>query len=129
MARTHDLPRLVRGAHPAAGCRGAPFSHGPGVKTFIVMENNGSPTSVSYSYNPANTDIDLFGLDPYPIRPEFTGGANYAVIGDAVTAAEAEGISQSHIVPVYQEFGPIWMWSLFYISLGSRPAKNRSHFI
>jgi serralysin len=101
----------------------------PGVKTSIVMENNGSPTSVSYSYNPANTDIDLFGLDPYPIQPEFTGGANYAVIGDAITAAEAEGISQSHIVPVYQEFGPIWMGSLFYISLRSRPAKNRLHFI
>ena len=77
----------------------------PGAKTFIVLENNGSPTSVSYAFNPANTDVDLFGLDPYPIRPEFAGGADYSVIGDAVNAAEAEGIPQSAIVPVYQTFG------------------------
>jgi len=43
----------------------------PGVKTFITLENNGTPTNPSYSFKPANTDIDLFGLDPYPIRPQF----------------------------------------------------------
>ena len=88
----------------------------PGAKTFIVLENNGSPTSVSYAFNPANTDVDLFGLDPYPIRPEFAGGADYSVIGDAVNAAEAQGIPQSAIVPVYQTFGatsgPYASWTL-----------------
>jgi hypothetical protein len=77
----------------------------PGAKTFIVLENNGSPTNPSYSFNPANTDIDLFGVDPYPIRPQFTNGVDYSVIGDAVAAAEAEGIPQSALVPVYQAFG------------------------
>jgi len=77
----------------------------PGAKTFIVLENNGTPTSPSYSFNPANTDVDLFGIDPYPVRPQFTNGVNYSVIGDAVNAAEAEGIPQSALVPVYQAFG------------------------
>ncbi|MEO9190830.1 MAG: hypothetical protein ABI224_12665 [Acetobacteraceae bacterium] len=88
----------------------------PGAKTFIVLENNGDPINVSYGFNPANTDIDLFGLDPYPIRPQFAGGANYGVIGDAVNAAEAEGIPQSAIVPIYQAFGaasgPYASWTL-----------------
>src|SRR5207342_2877373 len=53
----------------------------------------------------ANTHIDLFGLDPYPIRPQFANGANYNVIPLAVSAAEAAGISLSQIVPVYQAFG------------------------
>jgi hypothetical protein len=79
----------------------------PGAKTFIIMMNLGSPTSPTYanSYNPANTDIDLFGLDPYPVRPQFTGGADYSVIDAGVSAAEAEGIPLSSIVPVYQTFG------------------------
>jgi hypothetical protein len=79
----------------------------PGAETFIVLENMGTPTNPSYlnTYNPANTDIDLFGLDPYPVRPQFTGGVDYSVIPDAVSAAEAAGISLNQIVPVYQAFG------------------------
>jgi hypothetical protein len=79
----------------------------PGAKTFIVLLNEGTPTQPSYvnTYNSANTDIDLFGLDPYPVRPQFTGGVNYSVIPDAVSAAEATGITLSQIVPVYQAFG------------------------
>jgi hypothetical protein len=79
----------------------------PGAKTFIVLVNEGTPTQPSYvnTYNSANTDIDLFGLDPYPVRPQFTGGVNYSVIPDAVSAAEAAGITLSQIVPVYQAFG------------------------
>ena len=82
-------------------------AHLPGAKTFIVMMNLGTPTSPTYAntYNPANTHIDLFGPDPYPVRPQFTGGVNYNVIGAAVSAAEAAGIPASSIVPVYQAFG------------------------
>lgn len=78
-----------------------------GAKTFIVMMNFGTPTSPTYAntYNPANTDIDLFGLDPYPIRPQFPKGVDYNVINASVKAAQAEGIPGSKIVPVYQAFG------------------------
>ena len=79
----------------------------PGAKTFIVMLDLGTPTSPNFAgtYNPANTDIDLFGLDPYPVRPEFTGGVDYSVITAGVNAAEAAGIPVTSIVPVYQVFG------------------------
>jgi len=82
-------------------------AHLPAAKTFIVMMNMGTPTSPTYAntYNPANTHIDLFGLDPYPVRPQFTGGVNYNVISAGVSAAEAEGIPANSIVPVYQAFG------------------------
>jgi len=82
-------------------------AHLPGAKTFIVMMNLGTPTKPTYAntYNPANTDIDLFGLDPYPVRPQFTGGVDYSVIDAGVSAAKAEGIPVSKIVPVYQAFG------------------------
>jgi len=78
----------------------------PGAITFIVLMNLGTPTNPSYvnTYNSANTDIDLFGLDPYPCRKELRG-CDYSVINAAVMAAEASGLRQSQIVPVYQAFG------------------------
>ncbi|MCW3474461.1 hypothetical protein [Limobrevibacterium gyesilva] len=77
----------------------------PGAKTFIVLENNGTSTKPSFSFNPGNTGIDLYGVDPYPIQPQFSGGADFSIIANAVNAAEASGIAQSQIVPVYQAFG------------------------
>ncbi|HVH74582.1 MAG TPA: hypothetical protein VM755_06665 [Stellaceae bacterium] len=81
-------------------------ANAPGVETFIVLMNMSSATNPSYAntYNSANTDIDLFGLDPYPCQQQF-GGCNYKVIPAAVAAAEASGIAASQIVPVYQAFG------------------------
>lgn len=82
-------------------------AHVPGAKTFIVLMNMGSDTNPSYAntYNPANTDIDLFGLDPYPVQSQFSGGIDLNIIPAAVKAAEAAGIPQSQLVPVYQAFG------------------------
>ncbi len=77
----------------------------PGAKTFITEYNTSTPQDPSYSFTPANTDIDLYGLDPYPVRPEFSGGVNHDVITAAVSAAEAQGIPRADIVPVYQAFG------------------------
>jgi hypothetical protein len=78
----------------------------PGAETFIVLMNMSSDTKPTYknTYNPANTDIDLFGLDPYPCQQQFNG-CDYSVIPAAISAAEAWGISASQIVPVYQAFG------------------------
>ena len=71
------------------------------------MMNMGSETKPTFAntYNPANTGIDLFGLDPYPCKKEFTDGCNLNVIGATVTAAVSWGIPRSQIVPVYQAFG------------------------
>ncbi|MDW6025287.1 calcium-binding protein [Mesorhizobium sp. BAC0120] len=77
-----------------------------GAKTFITMMNMGSSAHPSFegTFNPANTGIDYYGLDPYPIR---TGGApvDYDMIDRTVDAAVASGIPISKIVPVYQTFG------------------------
>lgn len=79
----------------------------PGTKTFIIEENLSSTDDPTYmgGFNPANSDIDLYGLDPYPCRSELGNACHYGWIGLAVSAAEAEGIPLAEIVPVYQAFG------------------------
>jgi hypothetical protein len=77
----------------------------PGAKTFMVEENMSSNTSPVYDYAPANTDIDLFGLDPYPVQTNVPNNLDYNILPLAVSTAEADGVPQADIVPVYQAFG------------------------
>ena len=81
----------------------------PGTYTFIIEEDLSSSNHPTYQggYNPANSDIDLYGLDPYPCRSENPASAPcaYSWLGLAVTAAESAGIPLADIVPVYQAFG------------------------
>lgn len=78
----------------------------PGAKTFITMMNMGSSENPTFAntYNPTNTHIDLFGIDPYPVRSDMST-VDYSMIDKAVAAAESAGISADHIVPVFQTFG------------------------
>lgn len=80
--------------------------HDPNAKTFTVLMNMGSSDDPNYmnSYNQANTDIDYFGLDWYPVwsdRPN----VDLSTIDKYVAAAEQAGIPLDSIVPVYQAFG------------------------
>ena len=76
----------------------------PGAKTFITLMNMGSFENPDYtnSYNPANTGIDFYGINPYPVRSTVV---DFNYIDRSVTAALAAGIPLSSIVPVYQTFG------------------------
>ncbi len=80
--------------------------HLPGAKTFITMMNLGSHQNPGYSntYNPQNSHIDLYGIDPYPVRSE-TSTPNYDMIDRTVAAVEASGVPHDQIVPVFQTFG------------------------
>jgi Ca2+-binding RTX toxin-like protein len=79
-------------------------SHFPGAKTFITLMDMGSFADSNYSntYNPANTGIDYYGINPYPVR---TTAVDFNYIDRAVAAALEAGIPQSAIIPVYQAFG------------------------
>jgi Ca2+-binding RTX toxin-like protein len=81
-------------------------SHFPGAKTFVTLMDMGSAANPNFSntYNPANSHIDYYGLDPYPVR---TGSStvDYNMLDKSVAAAVASGIPASQIVPVYQTFG------------------------
>jgi hypothetical protein len=77
----------------------------PGAKAFMVEQNFSDITSPVFDFTPANTHMDLFGLDPYPVRSDVPGNVDYSIIPAYVHAAEAAGIPQSEIVPVYQAFG------------------------
>ena len=78
----------------------------PGALTFIVMMNFDSSLTPTYAntYNPDNTHIDLYGIDPYPCRSELNG-CDYDMIPVTLAAAEAAGIPLGRVVPVYQAFG------------------------
>jgi hypothetical protein len=77
----------------------------PGAKTFIVMMNMGMTSDPTYmnTYNPANTGIDYYGLDPYPVRSG--GQLDLSAIEKNVEAAIEAGIPLESIVPIYQAFG------------------------
>lgn len=77
-------------------------SHVPGAKTFIVLMNlsTSKVPSFEHTYNPANSHVDLFGIDPYPCRSELQG-CDYGMIDQYVAAANAWGIPFRQMVPVY----------------------------
>ncbi|MER8841282.1 calcium-binding protein [Mesorhizobium sp. M0913] len=79
--------------------------HFPGAKTYITMMSLGTSANPDFrgTYNPANTGIDYFGIDVYPVRTD--GPVDYNMIDKFVAAAQASGIPTSQIVPGYQAFG------------------------
>ena len=81
-------------------------AHIRGAQTFIVLMTISSSNTPSFSgtYNPDNSHIDLFGIDPYPCRTELNG-CDFAMIDRYVTAAESWGVPRERMVPVYQTFG------------------------
>lgn len=78
----------------------------PGAKTFIVLMNLSSSSTPSFenTYNPINSHIDLFGIDPYPCRTE-SNRCDFDMIDRYVAAAEAWGVPRASMVPVFQAFG------------------------
>jgi hypothetical protein len=80
-------------------------ANAPGAITYMTEQNLSSDTSPTFYYTPANTDINLFGLDPYPVNTNVPNSLDYTIIPAAVAAAETAGIPLADIVPVYQAFG------------------------
>jgi hypothetical protein len=80
--------------------------HVRGALTFIVLMNLSAAGTPSFqdSYNPSNSHVDLYGIDPYPCRSELNGCSD-TMIERYVVAAEAWGIPRARMVPVYQTFG------------------------
>jgi len=80
--------------------------HMPGALTFIVLMNMSDAGRPSFqgTYNPSNSHVDLYGIDPYPCRSELKGCSD-AMIERYVAAADAWGIPRTRMVPVYQAFG------------------------
>ena len=80
--------------------------HVPGALTFIIVMNLSAAGTPSFqdTYNPTNSHVDLYGIDPYPCRSELNGCSD-TMIERYVAAAQAWGIPRARIVPVYQTFG------------------------
>ncbi|MBO0756509.1 MAG: hypothetical protein J2P54_11650, partial [Bradyrhizobiaceae bacterium] len=78
----------------------------PGAKTFVLLMSLSSSKTPSFTgtYNPGNSHVDLFGIDPYPCRSELKG-CDYDMIDRYIAAAESGGVPRDSMVPVYQAFG------------------------
>jgi hypothetical protein len=78
----------------------------PGAKTFILLMHMSSSKTPLFTgtYNPTNSHVDLFGIDPYPCRTELKD-CDYNAIDRYVAAAESWGVPRDSMVPVYQAFG------------------------
>jgi hypothetical protein len=81
-------------------------AHAAGAKTFVVLMKLASSKAPTFlnTYNPDNSHIDLYGIDPYPCRTEIKD-CDYDMISRYVAAADAWGIPRNAVVPVYQVFG------------------------
>jgi hypothetical protein len=80
--------------------------HVRGAQTFIVLMSLSAADTPSFqdTYNPINSHVDLYGIDPYPCRSELNGCSNTMILR-YVVAAETWGIPRARMVPVYQSFG------------------------
>jgi hypothetical protein len=89
-------------------------------KSFIVL----SKLADYKAFAPANSHVDLIGLDPYPCsipHPQ----CDLSKIGEKVNAGRAAGIPRSAIVPVYQAFGQERTTSHYY----NLPTATQEHAI
>jgi hypothetical protein len=71
----------------------------PGKKAFILLTD--WPGTYA-AYRPAITNVDLFGLDPYPVKD---GTYDSTLIPNEINNAIAAGIPLASVVPVFQTFG------------------------
>ncbi len=87
--------------------------HAPGQYAFIVVLDGeamcGNDLGCEYrALQPALTNVDYFGLDPYPCHYDSAGNkipCDVGMITARVNAAESNGIPVDTIVPVFQVFG------------------------
>jgi hypothetical protein len=111
-----DEPHPLRCPNAAADIRArADYLHSrsSSQKAFIVVQDGSGPCGSNLgcefsALQPAYTDVDLIGLDPYPCHYDSLGIAApcaYDLINERVASATANGIPLSMIVPVFQTFG------------------------
>jgi hypothetical protein len=88
-------------------------AHAPGQQAFIVVQDGSGPCGTNLgcefsALQPANTHVDLIGLDPYPCHYDSLGNpvpCDYSLINQRVGTALANGIPLGIIVPLFQTFG------------------------
>lgn len=88
-------------------------TNAPGQAAFITIVDgsNACGTNLGCEYNalqPSNTDVDYFGLDPYPCHYNSSGVAvpcDLTLIDTRINTATSNGIPAGSIVPVFQTFG------------------------
>ncbi len=78
----------------------------PDALTFVALMNLGDEAEPRFhpDLRPQITQVDLFGVSPYPCRRDWPK-CDFTMVDRFVDAALKAGIPNSAIVPVYQTFG------------------------
>src|SRR5437763_2246233 len=93
-------------------------AHDPTHRSFIVVLDGTNQCGGTYgcefeALKPANSHVDLIGLDPYPCNVTAAACA-YSKIDDTVRRAQAHGVPPAATVPVFQAFGQSCAGSNYY---------------
>ena len=95
-------------------------AHDPSHRSFVVVLDGTNQCGGTYgcefgALRPAESHVDLIGLDPYPCNTSNAStGCEYAKIDDTVRRAEAAGVPRTAMVPVFQAFGQQCAGSNYY---------------
>src|SRR6266700_1056980 len=79
----------------------------PGQFAFLLLTDFAGTYA---AYSPANTDVDLVAIDPYPCQYPVSGGCDLSRIDAQVNAAISAGIPRERLVPTFQAFGQTTTW-------------------
>jgi hypothetical protein len=93
-------------------------AHDPSHRSFIVVLDGTNQCGGTYgcefrALGPANTHVDLIGIDPYPCNVN-DRTCTYRKIDDTAHRAVANGIPAADLVPVFQVFGQDCAQSHYY---------------
>lgn len=99
-----DNPACAAGAKAEADYIHA---NAPGQLAFIELTDY--PGTYAAYGAPGATNVDLFGIDPYPCQRD-TNTCDLADIDTQVNAALAAGIPRERLVPTFQAFGLTSTW-------------------
>ena len=93
----------------------------------MVETDMGTETNPIFNFTPANTDIDLFGLHPYPVQTNVPGDLDYNIIPTAVSVAEGRWHTAAGYSSGLSSFRRRWRFRPFILPTAAQATADSRH--